>query len=63
MFMMGCAISLGQHKIVDSNLLRLNDSSTVELISSPLQLINYFREKDNNLPKCIFIFGNFSNPI
>ena len=57
---MGCAISCNtKHKIIDSNILRLNENSSIELISSSLQLINYFKEKDNNLPKCIFIFGNY----
>ena len=55
---MGCAISCTQHRIIDSNIIRLNDNSSIEIISSPLQLINYFQEKDNSLPKCIFIFGN-----
>lgn len=56
---MGCAISCTQHRIIDSNIIRLNDNTSVELISSSLQLINYFKEKDNNLPKCIFIFGKY----
>lgn len=54
---MGCATSCNHSRIIDSNALQLNDHLSVELISSPLQLINYFKDKDKNLPKCIFIFG------